>query len=631
MKNILLTRYAVLTICTLISCTVIAQNTSPYWSLAGNSNATLSNAVGTTNNVSLRIITNNIERVRITSGGRFGFGTASPVASALADFSSTTLGVLFPRMTTSQRNAIATPANGLLIYQTDGTPGFYYYNAGWRPISAGSGGGTGANTALSNLAATTAIAVNLLPGTTNSRDLGSSSFSWRNLYLRGDIFLDGTRFVSNAPGTGAQNVFLGSYSGNAITTGTQNTGTGFNSLLTNTSGSYNTANGFSAMRNNVTGSYNASYGSESMYSSTGSYNAAMGYQTLYYNQSSYNTASGSYALNGNTTGSFDAANGFAALYLNTSGSYNTGAGAYAAYSNTTGSGNTALGYFADMGASSLTNATAIGYNAVATASNQVMLGNSSVTSVKAAGSVVIYSDGRFKKDIQDDAHGLDFINKLRPVTYHYDIHSLDGHIKGKKTKAKVGEQSVNGTDEKAMANKEKKLYSGFIAQEVEKAAKELDYEFSGLYIPETDVDVYGLSYSDFVVPLVKAVQELDKENKLLREELDDLKEKLNNLSELVNNDGPGGNSNTSAAYLQTNIPNPASGSTIIRYFIPESSTSAYLVISDAKGAVLKNMVINGKGKGQMNLNVHGWSAGSYNYTLKIDGKLVTTKKMIISR
>lgn len=54
---------------------------------------------------------------------------ASPDASSLLDVSSTNKGMLLPRMTQAQRNAIASPANGLFIYQTDGTPGLYH-NAG---------------------------------------------------------------------------------------------------------------------------------------------------------------------------------------------------------------------------------------------------------------------------------------------------------------------------------------------------------------------------------------------------------------------------------------------------------------------------------------------------------------------
>lgn len=52
--------------------------------------------------------------------------------TALLDISSTEKGLLIPRMTAQQKNVIANPANGLLIFQTDGEPGFYYFNGnGW--------------------------------------------------------------------------------------------------------------------------------------------------------------------------------------------------------------------------------------------------------------------------------------------------------------------------------------------------------------------------------------------------------------------------------------------------------------------------------------------------------------------
>ncbi|MBK7029830.1 MAG: hypothetical protein IPH45_11730 [Bacteroidales bacterium] len=49
-----------------------------------------------------------------------------PDNSAMLDVKSTNKGFLAPRMTLAQRNAIASPATGLMIYQTDNTPGFYY-------------------------------------------------------------------------------------------------------------------------------------------------------------------------------------------------------------------------------------------------------------------------------------------------------------------------------------------------------------------------------------------------------------------------------------------------------------------------------------------------------------------------
>jgi hypothetical protein len=59
-------------------------------------------------------------------------------ASSVLDMKSTSKGVLVPRMTNAQRTAISSPATGLLVYQTDGTPGFYYYNgSGWTMLAAG--------------------------------------------------------------------------------------------------------------------------------------------------------------------------------------------------------------------------------------------------------------------------------------------------------------------------------------------------------------------------------------------------------------------------------------------------------------------------------------------------------------
>jgi hypothetical protein len=84
-----------------------------------------------------------IDRLIINSSGNIGIGTSSPVASALLDISSTTKGLLAPRMTSAQRTAIASPAAGLLVYQTDGTEGLYQFKAvgGWTVIGGGGGGG----------------------------------------------------------------------------------------------------------------------------------------------------------------------------------------------------------------------------------------------------------------------------------------------------------------------------------------------------------------------------------------------------------------------------------------------------------------------------------------------------------
>lgn len=117
--------------------------------------------------------------------GSAGVGTTTPAASAIFEIKSTSKGLLIPRMTANQRNAIASPATGLLIYQTNSTPGVYMYNgSAWAQITAGR-----ANSNLNNLSATTAINSSLLPNLENSIDLGSITKNWRDLYLGGKIGL----------------------------------------------------------------------------------------------------------------------------------------------------------------------------------------------------------------------------------------------------------------------------------------------------------------------------------------------------------------------------------------------------------------------------------------------------------
>jgi len=66
-----------------------------------------------------------------------GINNETPDASAALDITSTTAGILIPRMTQSQRDAVSSPATGLMVYQTDGTVGFYYYNgSSWAEVAA---------------------------------------------------------------------------------------------------------------------------------------------------------------------------------------------------------------------------------------------------------------------------------------------------------------------------------------------------------------------------------------------------------------------------------------------------------------------------------------------------------------
>jgi len=120
--------------------------------------------------------------------GSAGVGTIAPNASSIVELQSTTQGLLAPRMTKVQRDAIVAPATGLLIFQTNSTPGFYYYSgAAWTAIST-----KGANTSLSNLIAGTAINQSLTPNANNTLDLGSSLLNWNEIYVNAIKFMDGS-------------------------------------------------------------------------------------------------------------------------------------------------------------------------------------------------------------------------------------------------------------------------------------------------------------------------------------------------------------------------------------------------------------------------------------------------------
>ena len=69
------------------------------------------------------------------SSGQVGVGTASPNAKAIIEIASTTQGVLFPRMTKVERDAITSPPIGLILFVTDDNEGLYIYKtSGWVQI-----------------------------------------------------------------------------------------------------------------------------------------------------------------------------------------------------------------------------------------------------------------------------------------------------------------------------------------------------------------------------------------------------------------------------------------------------------------------------------------------------------------
>jgi hypothetical protein len=147
------------------------------------------------------------------------------------------------------------------------------------------------------------------------------------------------------------------------------------------------------------------------------------------------------------------------------------------------------------------------------------LGNSFTTSIGGIVGFTNLSDGRYKKNIQEDVKGLAFIMKLRPVTYQLDIVGIN-------RKLNINEDKQNGQAYQEMAKTGKAIFSGFVAQEVEHAAKSAGYDFSGIDKPKNDNDMYGLRYAEFVVPLVKAMQEQQQMIEYLKKQNDDMQRRI---------------------------------------------------------------------------------------------------------
>ncbi|MFM9422202.1 MAG: hypothetical protein RIR06_663, partial [Bacteroidota bacterium] len=81
--------------------------------------------------------------VSATAQNNFGMGTNTPDASAILEMQSNTQGVLVPRLTSAQRNAIVAPANGLLVFDTDASC-FYFFAAGvWTNLCNSTAGPQG--------------------------------------------------------------------------------------------------------------------------------------------------------------------------------------------------------------------------------------------------------------------------------------------------------------------------------------------------------------------------------------------------------------------------------------------------------------------------------------------------------
>lgn len=317
----------------------------------------------------------NIIDSSLFDNGNIGYGTVTPNSVAAFDIVSTTKGLLFPRMTTVQRDAILTDAStdGLIVYNTT-TEKFNFWNQTlgiWESIDTSTGGD------VSGIGTT-----GQLPIWTDGPNsiIGDSGILASNVFIKG-----GNAFGANAT-IGLTDNFNWSFLTNNIVRGLID-----NSGLWSIGSAVSTAGARLAITG--TGTTSATYSIRTFnstpteifsvrddgYISAGVSNAmtiglGSGFNATINNTfigtniaptlttGEHNTALGGLSLNALTSGNDNTAIGWGSMFRHTTGSQNTAVGAFTLFTNTTAALNTAIGYQALMNSNSNSN-TAIGYQA----------------------------------------------------------------------------------------------------------------------------------------------------------------------------------------------------------------------------------------------------------------------------
>jgi hypothetical protein len=341
----------------------------------------------------------------------------------------------------------------------------------------------------------------------------------------------------------------------------------------------------------------------------------------------------------NQTGSSNSFLGYRAGY-NTTGSQNVFIGYQAGNGNTSGNNNVGLGYLAGPTIGTITNATAIGHRARVTTSNSLVLGaingvNGATFTIKVGigtsspayllhvngtaakpggGSWTVASDQRLKRDITEFKDGLTVLEKIKPVSFRYN--------------GKAGLP----TEEQ---------YVGVLAQDMQKIAPytvgQFTYQDStGKAEQYLDYDPNALTYI-----LVNATKELkaknenqqqqlevvQAENSALKSELSSMKQELALIKQLLLKQSA---ESPAVASLFQNEPNPYTKTTIIKYVVPHTATSAQLKVYSVTGVEVYSQELSVRGEGQVELSHSAFSSGTYVYHLIVDGKSVGNKKMVLT-
>jgi len=297
----------------------------------------------------------------------------------------------------------------------------------------------------------------------------------------------------------------------ASTTGSSNTAVGYGALTNSTTAGNNVAIGADCAAAITTGTGNVHIGTDAAKAmTTGSYSVAIGQFALDAATTQQGSVAIGYAALGQDSSSLgrNTAVGYSGLGTVSSGVANTCLGWASGGGVTTGSGNLCLGYITNTGHSGSENRIVIGYNFSGSSDNRVHIGSSSgyvYNDYTSNATWTQTSDERKKKDIVDDSLGLDFINDLRTTKYKFKAPS-EFPKEWKSYNADITEPCDD------------KVHHGLIAQEVKQALDNAGVNsFEGW--DELPDGTQQLSREMFVIPLIKAIQELSAEVETLKSQL----------------------------------------------------------------------------------------------------------------
>lgn len=206
------------------------------------------------------------------------------------------------------------------------------------------------------------------------------------------------------------------------------------------------------------------------------------------------------------------------------------------------------------------------------------------------------SDARLKTNINPLNNGLGAILGLKPVSFNWKNESSQL-------------RSSNAVPTKSL---------GFLAQDVEKVLPEI------VSLSSTGDSL--VDYTAIIPVLVQAVKDLDGIVQQLELQLD---EKAN-IADIQGTTVTTASAMLADATLNQNTPNPFNSSTNISFTIPSSARSAFIMVCNLQGTQVKKYEIAQRGNGNIMVSSSDLgSAGMYMYTLVVDGKQISTKRMLV--